>query len=55
MLSKLFSQEPLFWNTRNFVHCSVYVVEGDCSMHIVKHISSLYNNFAAESLLERRI
>ena len=52
MLLKLFSQEPHFFNTLHFVHSSVSLVKGDCSLHIVKHISTLCNKFSAESVLE---
>ena len=55
MLLKLFSQEPLFCNTRHFVHSSVSLVKGDCSLHIVKHVCTLCNIFSAESVLEQGI
>ena len=55
MLFKLFSQEPLFCNTRDFVHSSVSLVKGDCSLHIAKQFSTLCINVSAESVLEQGI
>ena len=55
VLFKLFSQDPHFCNTRLFVHSSVSLVKSDCFLHIVKHISTLCNNFPAESILEQSI
>ena len=55
MLFKLFFQEPLFCNTRLFVQSSVSLVKEGCSLHIVKHISTLCKNFSTEAVLEQGI
>ena len=44
-----------FCNSGHFVHSSDFLVERDCSPHIVKHISTHCNNFSAESVLEQGI
>ena len=55
MLFKLLSQEPLFCNTRHFVHSSVPLVKGDYSLHIVKHKSNLCKNFDIEAVFEQGV
>ena len=55
MLFKRFSQEPLLCITRHFVHPSVSLLKGECSLHIVRHISTLCNNFSIEAVLEQGI
>ena len=52
ILLKLFS---LFCNTRHFLHSSVSLVKRDCSLHIVKHISTFCHFFSIEAVLEQGI
>ena len=55
MLFEPISQECLFCNIRQFVYSSVSLVKRDCSLHIVKHISTLGENFCVGAVLEQGI
>ena len=55
MLFELFSQQPLFSNTRHFVYSSVSLLKAECSLQFVKHISNIGKNFPFEAVLEQGI
>ena len=48
----LFRRESLFCNARHSVHSLVSVIKGNYSLHDMKHLSFLCNNFPTESILE---
>ena len=48
-------QESLFRDAGHSVHSSVLAVEMNCPLHFIKVLSTLDDNFAAESLLEKCI
>ena len=50
-----FPQESLFRDAGHSVHSSILAAETNCPMHIIKELSTLDNNFATESVLERCI
>ena len=51
MLLVLFPQESLFRDAGHSVHSSVLVVEMKCPRHIIKELSTVFNNFATELVL----
>ena len=53
MFSVLFPQESLFRDAGHSVHSSVLVAELNCPLRIIKEFSTLDNNFATESVLEK--
>ena len=55
MFFVLFPQESLFCNARHSVHSLVSVIKVNCSLHVIKHLSTLYINFFTESILEKCI
>ena len=55
MFFVLFPQESLFCNARRSVHFLVSVIKVNCSLHVIKHLSTLCNNFSTESVLEKCI
>ena len=48
-------QEFLFRDAKHSVHSSVLVVEMNCSLHIIKELYTLDNNFATEAVLEKGV
>ena len=55
MLSVLFSKELLFRDAGFWVHTfNNFLIENDCSLHIIKHLPTLDNKFSIESVLEKR-
>ena len=55
MFFLLFPQESLFCDAGQSVHSSVFLVEMNCPLQIIKELSTLDNNFAIEAVLEKRI
>ena len=55
MFFVLFPQESLFCNARHSVHSLVSVIKVNCSLHVIKHLSTLCNNFSSGSILEECI
>ena len=55
MFFVLFPQESLFCNARNSVQSLVSVIKVNCSLHVIKHLSTLCNNFSTESIHEKCI
>ena len=53
MFFVLFPQESLFRDAGASVHSSVLVVEINCPLHSIKELSTLDNNLATESVLEK--
>ena len=53
MFFVLFPQESLFRDAGHSVHSSVLTVEMNCPLQIIKELSTLDNNFAAEAVLEQ--
>ena len=49
----LFAQESLFCNAGHSARYIVLVFEMSCPLHIIKELSTLDNNFAPESVLEK--
>ena len=54
MFFVLFPQESLFCNARLSVHSLVSVIKINCSLHGIKHLSTLCN-FSTEQILEKCI
>ena len=55
MFFVLFPQESLFRDAVHSVHSSVLLVEMNCSLQIIKDLSTLDNNFVTEAVLEKCI
>ena len=55
MFFVLFPQESLFCNARHSVHSLVSVIKVNCSLQVIKHLSTLCNNVSTESILEKCI
>ena len=55
MFFVIFPQESLFCNAQHSVHSLVSVIKVNCSLHVIKHLSTLCNNFSIESILEKCI
>ena len=53
MFSVLLPQESPFRDAGHLVNSSVLVVELNCPLHIIKEMSTLDNNFAAEAVGEK--
>ena len=55
MFYVLFPQESLFRVAGQYVHCPVSLIKIDCSVHIVKHLTTLDNNISSEWTIEQCI
>ena len=55
MFFVLFPQESLFRDAWHSVHPSVLLFEMNCSLHYIKELSTLDNNFATEVVLDKCI
>ena len=55
MFLVLFPQESFFRDTGHSLHSSVFLVEMNCPLQIIKDLSTLDNNFANEAVLEKCI
>ena len=55
MFFVLFSQESLFCNARHSVNSLVSVIKVNRSLHVIKHSSTLWKIFYAQSVLEQGI
>ena len=55
MFFVLFPQESLFPGARHSLHSSALLVEMNCHLQIIKELSTIDNNFAIESVLEKRV
>ena len=55
MFFVVFPQESLFHDAGLSVHSSVFLVEINCPLQIIKELSTLDNNFATEAVLEKCI
>ena len=53
MFFEIFPQESLFRDAGHSVQSSVLLVELNCSLQIIKELSSLDNNFVTEAVLEK--
>ena len=47
--------KSLFCNARHSVNSFVSLIKVNCSLHVIKHLSTLWNNFSTESILEKCI
>ena len=48
----LFPQEPFFGNARDSIHSLVSLIKVDCSLYVIKLLSTFCNNFSTESIFE---
>ena len=55
MFFVLFPQESLFRDAGHSVHSSVLLIGMNCPLQVIKELSTLYNNFANEAVLEKCI
>ena len=53
MLFILFPQESLFRKAGNFIYSFVPLIKINCSLHNIKHLTTLNNNYSTESELEQ--
>ena len=50
-----FLESLYFYNTRHLVHSCVAMMKRDCSLHVLEHISALWNTFSFERVFEQGI
>ena len=55
MLPVVFPQESLFRDAGQSVRSSVSLIKKDCSLQIIKHLTTFDNNISTESIIEQRI